>query len=138
MINFQKLYDEAVVVSNAAEAFEDLVEFETTQKFVENVMIAQNNLIVHVLSKAENHVISAAAAGMKHADIFEFKGSELFEDFNILFMLFGGAEADRREQLGQYGFVGCFDAMMKCVSPFYLKHTWDRATNSNTLTLFWE
>lgn len=138
MANFNSLYNEAVTVSNAAEAFADLVEFESTKIFVENVQKVQKNLIEHIISTVEENVIQAATSGFKYVDIFKFKGSELFEDYNVLFMLFGGAEAERREQLGQYGFQGCFEELMKRVSPFYIKHSWDRATNDNILTLFWE
>lgn len=138
MTDFKSLYHEAVTVSNAAEAFADLVEFETTKLFVENVQKTQKKLVDHILTDVEDKVISAAAAGLKYADVFEFKGNELFEEYNILFMIFGGAEQERREQLGQYGFAGCFEELLRRVAPFYLKHTWNRETNNNTLTLFWE
>ena len=138
MTNFQSLYIEAVDVSNSADAFAALVDFETTKLFVEEVQKAQESLVEHILSSAEAEVISAAAAGLKYATIFEFKGSDLHEDFNILFMLFGGVEQDRRDHLEQFGFSGCYEKLMKRVAPFYIKHAWDRATNNNTITLFWE
>ena len=138
MTNFKTLYAEAVGVSNAAEAFASLVDFDSTKLFVEEVQKAQDSLIEHILSYAESEVISAAAAGLKYATIFEFKGSDLHEDFNILFQLFGGVEQDRRDHLEQFGFSGCYETLMKRVAPFYVKHSWDRATNNNTITLFWE
>ncbi|AGE50085.1 hypothetical protein ATCVCanal1_159L [Acanthocystis turfacea Chlorella virus Canal-1] len=138
MTNFSELYTEAVEVSNAADSFASLVEFETTKLFVEEVQKAQASLVEHILSCAETEVIAAAAAGLKYATVFEFKGSDLHEDFNILFQLFGGAEQERRDQLAQFGFSGCYEELMKRVSPFYVKHSWDRATNNNSITLFWE
>jgi len=138
MINFKTLYAEAVGVSNAAEAFASLVDFDSTKLFVEEVQKAQESLVEHILSHAEAEVISAAAAGLKYATIFEFKGSDLHEDFNILFMLFGGVEQDRRDHLSQFGFSGCYEELMNRAAPFYVKHSWDRATNNNTITLFWE
>ncbi|AGE53436.1 hypothetical protein ATCVGM07011_163L [Acanthocystis turfacea Chlorella virus GM0701.1] len=138
MTNFRALYTEAVEVSNAAESFASLVDFETTKVFVEEVQKAQESLVEHILSCAEAEIISAAAAGLKYATVFEFKGSDLHEDFNILFMLFGGVDQDRRDQLAQFGFSGCYEDLMKRVEPFYIKHSWDRATNNNSITLFWE
>ena len=138
MANIQSLYTEAVTVSNAAEAFASLVDFDSTKIFVEEVQKAQKSLVEHILSLAEAEVISAAAAGLKYATIFEFKGSDLHEDFNILFMLFGGVEQERRDQLAQFGFGGCYEELMNRVAPFYVKHSWDRATNNNSITLFWE
>jgi hypothetical protein len=138
MTDFQALYREAVDVSNAAEAFEDLVDFETTTMFVEKIQAAQKKFVEHVCSAVEEKVISAAASGAKHTEIFTFQGADLFEGFNILFMLFGGVEQERRDQLAQFGFKGCFEELMQTVSPFYLKHTWLRSMNENMITLHWE
>ena len=132
------LYTEAVEVSAAAVAFEDLVDFESTSEFVEKIQAAQKELIAHIVSIAEPAVISAAASGAKHADLFTFKGNELFADYNVLFMLFGGVEQDRREQLGQFGFYGCYEDLLQALSPFYVKHHWERATNKNSISVFWE
>jgi hypothetical protein len=132
------LYSEAVEVSNAAEAFDDLVDFESTTEFVEKIQVAQKELIAHIASLVEPEVISAAASGSKHADVFTFKGAELFGGYNILFMLFGGVEQDRREQLAQFGFQGCYPDMLHALRPFYVKHSWERSTNDNTITVFWE
>lgn len=132
------LYNEAVEVSNAAEAFDHLVDFDTTVEFVENIQKAQRDLIVKISSLMEPAVIAAAASGAKFADIFSFKGGDLHEGYNILFMLFGGVEQERRDQLEQYGFHGCFNDLVQSLFPFYIKHSWDRATNDNIISVFWE
>jgi hypothetical protein len=136
--NIQALYAEAVEVSNAAEAFDDLVDFDTTSEFVHKIQATQKELIAHIVSLMEPAVLSAAASGAKHADVYTFKGSALFGEYNILFMLFGGVEQDRREQLAQFGFQGCYDTLMHTLLPFYIKHTWDRSTNDNIISVFWE
>ena len=51
--NMFTLYAEAVEVSNAAEAFEDLREFEETTLFVEKITKAQNMLIDHIVKESE-------------------------------------------------------------------------------------
>ena len=132
------LYNEAVEVSNAAEVFDHLVEFDTTSEFVENIQKVQRALIAHVSSLMEHAVIAAAASGAKQADVFTFKGADLFEGYNVLFMLFGGVEHERREQLAQYGFSGCYNDLVQAIAPFYVKHTWCRATNDNIISVFWE
>jgi hypothetical protein len=138
MSTLSALYAEAVQVSAAAAAFEDLVEFESTSLFVEKIQAVQKELIAHIVSLVEPAVISAAASGAKHVDVFTFKGAELFGGYNILFNLFGGIEQDRREQLGQFGFQGCYSDLLQALQPFYVKHSWERATNNNTITVFWE
>ncbi|AGE56303.1 hypothetical protein PBCVNEJV1_457R [Paramecium bursaria Chlorella virus NE-JV-1] len=132
------LYNEAIEVSNAAEVFDHLVDFDTTTKFVEDIQVAQKKLISHVLELVETTVISEAASGSKSATIFRFLGADLFEGFNILFMLFGGVEQERRDQLAQYGFCGCYEDLVKSLSPFYVRHSWNRATNENTISIYWE
>jgi hypothetical protein len=132
------LYNEAVEVSNAAEVFDHLVEFDTTSEFVENIQGVQRSLIAHVSSLMEHAVIAAAASGAKQADVFTFKGADLFEGYNVLFMLFGGVEHERREQLAQYGFSGCYNDLVQAIAPFYVKHTWCRASNDNVISVFWE
>jgi hypothetical protein len=132
------LYNEAVEVSNAAEVFDHLAEFDTTSEFVENIQEVQRSLIAHVSSLMEHVVIAAAASGAKQADVFTFKGADLFEGYNVLFMLFGGVEHERREQLAQYGFQGCYNDLVQALIPFYVKHTWERATNDNVISVFWE
>jgi hypothetical protein len=138
VVPFQALYAEAVEVSAAAEAFEDLVEFESTSLFVEKIQSVQKELIAHIASLVEPAVISAAASGAKHVDVFTFKGAELFGGYNILFNLFGGIEHDRREQLAQFGFYGCYEDLLQALQPFYVKHSWDRSNNVNTIAVHWE
>jgi len=136
--NMFSLYAEAVEVSNAAQAFEDLVEFDETSLFVENITKAQTNLVDHILEAAEKAVIEAAASGAKNTVVFNFRGADVFEGFSILFMLLGGVEYDQKVRLGNYGFEPAMDKLNNAVRPFDLRHTWDRATNINSIVLIWE
>ena len=132
------LYAEAVEVSNAASAFEDLREFDETVKFVEKIQNAQSLLLDHILKGIEKPVIEAAASGAKYTTVFEFKGAELFEGHSILFMLLGGAEHDRRAQLDQFGFEPLKETLTQKLKPFGVHHLWEKATNSNSIALYWE
>jgi len=136
--NLFSLYAEAVEVSNAAQAFEDLVEFDETSLFVENITKAQTNLVDHILEAAEKAVIEAAASGAKNTVVFNFRGADVFEGFSILFMLLGGVEYDQKVRLGNYGFEPAMDKLNNAVRPFDLRHTWDRSTNLNSIVLIWE
>ena len=132
------LYAEAVEISNAAEAFEDLREFEETTLFVEKITKAQNMLIEHILEAAEKIVIEAAASGAKSSVVYTFRGADIFEGFSILFMMLGGVEYEQKVRLENYGFEPALKKLTDAVSPFTMRHTWDRASNTNSITLIWE
>lgn len=136
--NMFNLYTEAVEVSNAAEAFEDLREFEETTLFVEKITKAQNMLIDHIMKESEKIVIEAAASGAKSTVVYTFKGADIFEGFSILFMMLGGVEYEQKVRLDNYGFQPALKQLTDAVSPFSLRHTWDRASNTNSIVLIWE
>ena len=137
-INMFNLYTEAVEVSNAAEAFEDLREFEETTLFVEKITKAQVMLVDHILEAAEKIVIEAAASGAKSTVVYTFKGADVFEGFSILFMMLGGVEYEQKVRLDNYGFQPALKQLTEAVSPFAMRHNWDRASNENSIVLIWE
>ena len=136
--NLFALYAEAVEVSNAAEAFEDLREFEETTLFVEKITKAQALLVEHIMEASEKIVIEAAASGAKSAVVYTFRGADVFEGFSILFMLLGGVEYEQKVRLDNYGFQPALKQLTDAVSPFSLRHSWDRSTNTNSIVLIWE
>ena len=136
--NLFALYAEAVEVSNAAEAFEDLREFEETTLFVEKITKAQALLVEHIMEASEKIVIEAAASGAKSAVVYTFRGADVFEGFSILFMLLGGVEYEQKVRLDNYGFQPALKQLADAVSPFAMRHSWDRASNENSITLIWE
>lgn len=136
--NMSALYAEAVQVSNAAEAFEDLREFEETTTFVEKITKAQLMLVDHITEAVEKIVIEAAASGAKSAIVYTFLGADVFEGFSILFMMLGGVEYEQKVRLDNYGFEPALKKLTASVSPFSLRHTWDRASNTNYIILHWE
>jgi hypothetical protein len=136
--NMFNLYAEAVEVSNAAEAFEDLREFEETTLFVEKITKAQALLVEHIMEASEKIVIEAAASGAKSAVVYTFRGADVFEGFSILFMLLGGVEYEQKVRLDNYGFQPALKQLADAVSPFAMRHSWDRASNENSITLIWE
>lgn len=136
--NMFALYTEAVEVSNAASAFESFREFEETSLFVEKITKAQNMLIDHILEVAEKIVIEAAASGAKSSVVYTFRGADVFEGFSILFMMLGGVEYEQKVRLDNYGFEPALKKLTDAVSPFSLRHTWERSTNENSIVLIWE
>ncbi len=136
--NMFAIYAEAVEVSNAASAFEDLREFEETSLFVEKITKAQVLLVEHIMKESEKIVIEAAASGAKSAVVYTFRGADVFEGFSILFMMLGGVEYEQKIRLDNYGFEPALDKLTGAVHPFSLRHNWDRATNTNSIILIWE
>lgn len=136
-VNMQALFDEAKIVSNAADQFQFQSEFEQTQRFVEQAKLAQDKLLASVLESIEKTVLSAAAGGYTDATILEFKGGDMFEDLSMLFLLLGGHDLERRQDLEIHGFVPFLKVLKDAVSPFTLTHLWDRETNANKLIVQW-
>ena len=134
---FDSLYKEAVEVSKAAVAFDDLVEFDEMTNLVSNVQNAQLVLQEHILSLVEQSVLEAAASGARNAEIFSFAGSELFEGHSILFMLLGGNDYEFREKISDYGFEPLMKNLHDALHPFVVRHNWCRVTNKNSLVVFW-
>ena len=137
-VDIQSLYNEAVEVSNAADAFESIREFDETTLFVEKITVAQELFINHVIETAEKIVIEAAASGSKHAVVYTFRGSDVFEGFSTLFMLLGGVEYDQKVRLEQYGFEPALQKLTEKMRPFTLRHSWERSSNENFIVLHWE
>lgn len=137
-VDIYSLYKEAVEVSNAADAFESIREFDETTLFVEKITAAQELFIAHVIKSAEKIVIEAAASGSKHAVVYTFRGSDVFEGFSVLFMLLGGVEYDQKVRLEHYGFEPALHKLTEKMQPFTLRHTWERASNENYIVLHWE
>jgi len=135
---FSDLYKEAVEVSNAAAAFDDLCEFDAMTALVSKVQEAQLLLQEHIMSLVEKSVLEAAASGAKSAEILSFSGADLFEGHSILFMLLGGADREFREKITDYGFEPLMDKLWHSLKPFRLEHYWERVTNKNSLMLHWE
>jgi hypothetical protein len=135
---FSSLYAEAVEVSNAAVAFDDLREFDEMTALVSNVQHAQVLLQEHILSLVEPAVLEAAASGAKSAEIMSFTGAELFEGHSILFMLLGGADREFREKIADYGFEPLMNKLWESLKPFHVEHIWERVTNRNVLVVSWE
>ena len=95
-------------------------------------------MIEHILEAAEKIVIEAAASGAKSSVVYTFRGADIFEGFSILFMMLGGVEYEQKVRLENYGFEPALKKLTDAVSPFTMRHTWDRASNTNSITLIWE
>lgn len=136
-VDMNALFEEAKVVSDAADHFHFQSEFERTHNFVEQAKAAQDKLLKSVLETFEKTVLSAAAGGYTDATILEFKGGDMFEDLSMLFLLLGGHDLERRQDLEVHGFVPFLKVLKDAVSPFTLVHAWDRETNGNRLIVQW-
>lgn len=136
--NMFALYTEAVEISNAAEVFENLREFDDTTLFVEKITKAQVMFVDHILEVAEKIIVETAASGAKSSVVYTFRGADVFEGFSILFMMLGGVEYEQKVRLDNYGFEPVLEKLTAAVYPFSLRHTWDRATNENSIILHWE
>ena len=133
-----RLYAEATEISNAAEAFYDLTEFDETSDFVTRVSYAQEILYKQLLESVPDVVVKAASGGAKSAELLMFRGNDLVEGFSTLFLLLGGNDHENRNRLEHYGFEPLIGKLYEALKPFHLEHRWDRTTNYNYLDIYWE
>lgn len=136
-MDVKALFEEAKAVSVAAGQFQFESEFERTHQFVEQASASQRSLMATIFESFEKTVLSAAAGGYTDATILEFKGGDTFEDLSILFLLLGGHDMERRQDLEIHGFVPFLKTLKDAVAPFALVHEWDRETNANRLVVKW-
>jgi hypothetical protein len=136
-LNFKKLFDEAVEISNAADSFETLKDFEQTNALVNKMQEVQEHIFNHIMFCTEPLVTNAAAGGNKYADIFEFSGGDITEKFSTLFLVLGGPDRDRLAHLAEHGFSPLMYRLTETVRPFALEHIWNKIDNSNVLRLHW-
>ena len=137
-MDVKALFDEARVVSRAAELFQAENDFQRTHDFVEQIQAAQKKLSDTIFETLEDKVLSAAAGGYTDATILEFKGGDLFEGLSLLFLILGGHDIERRQDLEIHGFVPFLKKLKDAVRPFVLVHEWDRETNANKLIVRWD
>lgn len=137
MVDVKALFDEARVVSRAAELFQAENDFQRTHEFVEQIRETQTKLLDDILKDLEHKVLAAAAGGYTDATILEFKGGDLYDNLSLLFLLLGGHDLERRQELESHGFVPFIKTLKDAVRPFSLSHDWDRETNMNKLVVRW-
>lgn len=53
-------------------------------------------------------------------------------------MMLGGVEYEQKVRLDNYGFQPALKQLTDAVSPFAMRHSWDRSTNTNSIVLIWE
>jgi hypothetical protein len=53
-------------------------------------------------------------------------------------MMLGGVEYEQKVRLDNYGFEPALKKLTDAVSPFALRHTWERSTNENSIVMIWE
>ena len=138
IVNVSELFSEAVEVSKAADAFDDLVEFDETTDFVSRASAAQEVLFNEIMESLHDIVLTAASGGNKSAELLKFRGSDLYDGFSILFLLFGGVDHERRDQLEHFGFRHIFQKLKETLRPFVIEHYWCKATNFNYITVYWD
>ena len=137
MVDVKALFDEAKIVSRAAELFQAENDFQKTHEFAEQIRDAQDRLLDSILGSLHDKVLAAAAGGYTDATILEFKGGDLFDGLSLLFLLLGGHDFERRQELESHGFVPFLKTLKDALRPFSLSHDWDRETNANRLVVAW-
>lgn len=131
------LHAEAVEVSRAAEQFEHDNAHKDLEAHAARATAARERLEADILAELESRVIPAAAGGHRDAVVYEFKGGAAYDDFSVVFLLLGGDDRQRREELRAFGFEPMIVTLRRRLRPFGLRHVWDKETNGNVLVVTW-
>lgn len=92
-----------------------------------------------IMSGVAGAVREAAAGGHRVATILRFDGSVKLDEFCYLYMLKGPYKSELRQEMQAMGVRPLLPFLKNEMrrAGFKLWHTWQRATNENTLTLSW-
>jgi hypothetical protein len=142
--------------SGRAEAFEQ-ARFLTTQAraacgggseadwFAASVADAQRAvdlLVAGCLDRAAEGVLPAAAAGAARTSLLVFHGADdTPEGLSYLFLVKGhdpARDPAAAREFAAAGFVPALDRLRAELAPFAVGHTWDRATNVNSVEMSWD
>lgn len=133
----RKVHREAVEVSLAAREFEHLLAQEDLETHAKRATIARQTLEDLIVAGLETAVVPAAAGGHRDAVVYEFKGGAVHEDFSVVFLLLGGDDRQRRDELRAVGFEPLIVTLRRRLRPFGLEHVWNKETNANSLIASW-
>lgn len=133
----EALHRQAREITDAADLFAEMTSHEELEAYVDRAIRARESLESSILAGLEAKVVPAAAGGNRHAIVYEFKGGQVHDDFSTLFLLLGGDDRERREELRAHGFEPMITTLPRKVQPFRLLHKWDKETNANLMMVTW-
>jgi hypothetical protein len=99
----------------------------------------QDSLYEHVMGVLPGAVMEAACKGHRYTTVLTFDGSDKFSEFCYLYMLKGPYKPEQRAEMRAMGVRPLLYRLRAALQPsgFGICHSWQRATNENTVVITW-
>lgn len=133
------LHDRAVHAVKTAVAGAEQDEARELAAMGQRLRAEQDRLYARIMGDLPAAVTQAAAAGQRVATVMRFGGSDRLEEFCFLYMLKGPVKAEQRAEMRAMGASPLLPRLRRELGAagFGVFHTWQRATNENTLSVSW-
>lgn len=137
--NLRQLHAEAVEASARAVLDAEHSRLDELAATGRRLREEQERLYRQIMDGLPGAVREAAAAGRRVATLLCFEGQERFSEFCYLYMLKGPIKAEQRAEMRAMGCAPLLPRLRRELQAagFGVYHSWQRATNDNTLSIMW-
>lgn len=134
-----QLRAEAVTASAVATSAVEVAAQTEAEAVVCRLRAEQDRLYSLIMNHIPVAVRGAANLGARSAVVLHFEGQDKLDEFCYLYMLKGPTTTEGRATLRRLGIVPVLARLRETLNPagFRVWHTWQRATNDNTLAVSW-
>ena len=135
--DIRTLHNEAVGMTSTARSSE-LARLEMERmEMGGRIREEQERLFGRIMSVVSHAVRDAAARGQHSASVLDFGGSDKFGEFCFLYLVRGAPTGVDKREMDAMGVKPLMHRLKRCLRPFVVRHVWTRATNDNTVILYW-
>jgi hypothetical protein len=134
-----QLREEAAATSATAASAVEIAAQTEIDAVVCRLRAEQDRLYSLIIDHVPVAVRGAASLGARSAVVLHFAGQDKLDEFCYLYMLKGPATTEGKATLRRLGIVPVLARLRETLNPvgFRVWHTWQRATNDNTLAVSW-
>ncbi len=134
-----QLRREVVAISAAATSAAELAAQTEIDDVVRRLRAEQDRLYSLIMDHLPVALRGAAHTGARSAVVLHFAGQDKLDEFCYLYMLKGPTTSEGKATLRRLGIVPVLARLREALNPagFRVWHTWERATNENTLAVSW-
>lgn len=139
VLELARLREEAVAISAVATSEAEVVAQSEIDAVVCRLRAEQDRLFSLIMDHVPLAVRAAAHMGTRSAVVFNFSGQDKLDEFCYLYMLKGPTTSEGKATLRRLGIVPVLARLRETLNPagFRVWHTWQRATNDNSIAVSW-
>lgn len=135
--DIEGLHREAVFVASRARSDEDARAKAALDLMGARIREEQDLLFDSVMNDLPHKVREAASRGQRSVSVLDFGGSDKFGSFCYVYLLRGARGGLVQREMEAMGVKPLLPRLRREVHPFRVRHVWTRATNDNSVLLFW-